>query len=119
MVDGLGLSGLAGELASNSSLVEAHGRGLKLELDPRHSALNTRGAREGLGRALAQRFGRPMELEVVLDAPRRETPATERARDAAHRRQAAVRAIETDPGMRTLCETFDARVDPALVQPVD
>ena len=119
MVDGLGLSGLAGELASNSSLVEAHERGLKLELDPRHSALNTRGAREGLGRALAQRFGRPMELEVVLDAPSRETPATERARDAAHRRQAAVRAIETDPGMRTLCETFDARVDPALVQPVD
>ena len=119
MVDGLGLSGLAGELASNSSLVEAHDRGLKLELDPRHSALNTRGAREGLGRALAQRFGRPIELEVVLDAPSRETPATERARDAADRRQAAVRAIETDPGMRTLCETFDARVDPALVQPVD
>ena len=119
MVDGLGLSGLAGELASNSSLVEAHERGLKLELDPRHSALNTRGAREGLGRALAQRFGRPMELEVVLDAPSRETPATERARDATHRRQVAVRAIETDPGMRTLCETFDARVDPALVQPVD
>ena len=119
MVDGLGLSGLAGELASNSSLVEAHERRLKLELDPRHSALNSPGAREGLGRALAQRFGRPMELEVVLDAPSRETPATERARDAAHRRQAAVRAIETDPGVRTLCETFDARVDPALVQPVD
>ena len=119
MVDGLGLSGLAGELASNSSLVEAHERRLKLELDPRHSALNTRGAREGLGRAIAQRFGRPVELEVVLDAPSRETPATERARDAAHRRQAAVRAIETDPGVRTLCETFDARVDPALVQPVD
>ena len=119
MVDGLGLSGLAGELASNSNLVEAHERRLKLELDPRHSALNTRGAREGLGRAIAQRFGRPMELEVVLDSPSRETPATERARDAAHRRQAAVRAIETDPGVRSLCETFDARVDPALVQPVD
>ena len=119
MVDGLGLSGLAGELASNSSLVEAHERRLKLELDPRHSALNTPGARKGLGRAIAQRFGRPMELEVVLDAPSRETPATERARDAAHRRQEAVRAIETDPGMRALCETFDARVDPALVQPVD
>ena len=119
MVDGLGLSGLAGELASNSSLVEAHERRLKLELDPGHSALNTAGAREGLRRAIAQRFDRPMELEVVLDAPSRETPATERARDAAHRRQAAVRAIETDPGMRTLCETFDARVDPALVQPVD
>ena len=119
MVDGLGLSGLAGELASNSSFVEAHERWLKLELDPRHSALNTPGARESLGRAIAQRFGRPMELEVVLDAPSRETPATERARDAAHRRQAAVRAIETDPGVRTLCETFDARIDPALVQPVD
>ena len=119
MVEGLGLSGLAGELASNSILVESGARRLKIELDPAHAALNTPGAREALRGALASRFGGPIALDVVLDSPSHETPAAGRARDEADRRQAAVRAIEADPRMRTLCETFGTRVDPALVQPVD
>ena len=119
MVEGLGLSGLAGELALHSILVESDARRLKIGLDPAHAALNTSGAREVLRGALAARFGGPIELDVVLDAPSHETPAAERARDEASRRQAAIRAIEEDPRVRTLCETFDTRVDPALVQPVD
>ena len=119
VVDGLGLTGLAGQLASNSTLVEANARGLKIELDPTHAALNTPGSREALRNALATRFGGPIELDIVLDAPSHETPAAKRARDETRRRQAAIRAIEEDPGVRTLCETFDARVDPTLVRPVD
>ena len=119
LVEGLGLPGLAGELASHSALVGSGARRLKIELDPGHAALNTSGARKVLREALAARFGGPVELDVVLDAPSRETPAAERARDQANRRQAAIRAIEADPRVRTLCETFDTRVDPDLVQPLD
>ena len=119
LVEGLGLSGLAGELAAHSVLVESGARRLKIGLDPGHAALNTSGARKMLREAFAARFGDPVELDVVLDAPSRETPAAGRARDQASRRQAAIRAIEEDPRVRTLCETFDTRVDPALVQPVD
>ena len=119
MVEELALTGLVGELASNTCLAAVHERRLTIELDPTHTALNTSGAREGLRRAIADRLGEPIELKVVLGAPRRETPAAERARDEAHRREAAVRAIERDPHVRTLCETFDAQVDPSLVQPVD
>ena len=119
LVEGLGLSGLAGELASHSVLVGSGARRLKIELDPGHAALNTSGARKVLREALAARFGGSVELDVVLDVPSRETPAAERARDQASRRQAAIRAIEADPRVRTLCETFDTRVDPDLVQPLD
>ena len=115
----LGLSGLAGELASNASLLEVRDGRLRIGLDPTHSALNIPGAREELRRAIAARFDQPIELQIVLGAPSRETPAAERARGEASRREAAVRAIERDPLVRTLCETFDASVDPSQVQPAD
>ena len=119
VVEKLALTGLAGQLALHSNLVDSDQRRLKIELDPAHAALNTPGAREMLGDALAQRFGSRVEVDVVLDAPSRETPAAEQARDEASRRRAAVRAIEEDPRVRILCETFDTRVDPALVRSVD
>ena len=119
LVEELGLTGLAGELASHSVLVESGARRLRIELDPGHAALDTAGARKVLREALAARFGGPVELDVALDAPSRETPAAGRARDQASRHQAAIRAIEADPRVRTLCETFDTRVDPDLVQPLD
>ncbi len=119
LVEGLGLSGLAGELALNSILVGSDAHRLTIELDPAHAALNATGAREGLRRALAARFGDSIELEVVLNSPAAETPAAGRARDEASRRQAAIRAIEEDPRVRTLCETFGTSVDPRLVRPID
>ena len=119
LVEGLGLSGLAGELALNSILVGSDARRLTIELDPAHAALNAKGAREGLRRALATRFGDSIELDIVLNSPTSDTPAAGRARDEASRRQAAIRAIEEDPRVRTLCETFDTSVDHKLVQPID
>ena len=118
LVEGLGLSGLEGELALNSVLVEADAHRLTIELAPAHAALNVPGARKGLRRALAARFGESVELDVVLSSPSRETPAAARARDAASRRQEAIRAIEEDPQVRTLCETFGTNVDRKLVEPI-
>ena len=119
LVARLGLSGLEGELASNTSLVEAQERRLKLALDPAHAQLTAPRARERLQDALAARLGIRVELDIALGAPDHETPASKRESDETRRRQAAVRAIEGDAGVRALCETFGARVDPALVRPID
>ena len=119
LVEGLGLSGLEGELALNSIFVESDAHRLTIELDPAHAALDTSGAREGLRRALAARFGGSIELDVVLNRPSRETPAAGRARDEASRREEAIRAIEDDPRVRTLCDTFGTSVDHKLVEPID
>ena len=119
LVEGLGLSGLEGELALNSILVGSDAHRLKIEIDPAHAALDTSGARERLRRALAVRLGDSIELDVVLNRPSRETPAAGRARDEAARHQDAIRAIEGDPRVRTLCETFGTSVDHSLVEPID
>ncbi|MCY4349071.1 MAG: DNA polymerase III subunit gamma/tau [Thiotrichales bacterium] len=119
LVEGLGLSGLEGELALNSILIESQTDRLKLELDPAHAALDTSGARERLRRALAVRLGDSIELDIALNRTSRETPAAGRARDEAIRRQDAIRAIEDDPRVRTLCETFGTSVDHTLVEPID
>ena len=119
LVEALNLPGLAGELASNSILVKSDACRLTIELDPTHAALNTPGAREALRSALAVRVGEPIELDITLNAPSHETPAAGRARNEESRRQEAIRAIEDDPRVRILCETFDVRVDHDLVQPVD
>ncbi len=118
LVAGLGLPGLAGELASNTSLVGATERRLTLSLDPARAQLDVPSTRKALREAVAARFGRPIDLDVALGTATHETPAAERERDEARRKQAAVRAFETDPTARTLCETFDTRIDPALVWPV-
>ena len=117
LVAGLGLSGLEGELASNTSLVEVRERRLKLALDPVYAQLT--GARARLRDALTGRFGARVELDVTLGAPGHETPAAKRERDETRRWQAAVRTIREDPVVRALCETFGARVDPSLVLLVD
>ena len=78
LVERLGLPGLAGELALNTSLIESDVRRLKIELAPTHAALNTSGAREALRSALAARFGGPIELDIVLHSPSHETPAAKR-----------------------------------------
>ena len=117
--EGLGLSGLARELAMNTILVESDAGRLKLDLDPDHAALNTSRARDALHSALEARIGGPIELHIALNSPTHETPAAKRVRDEERRRQAAIRAIEEDPRIQTLCEMFDTRVDPALVQPID
>ena len=119
LVEGLALSGLEGELALNSILVGSDARRLRIELDPAYAALDTSGARERLRRALAARLGDSIELDVVLNRPSRETPAAGRARDEASRREEAIRAIEDDPRVRTLCETFGTSVDRKLVEPID
>ena len=119
LVEGLGLSGLEGELALNSILVQSDARRLKIELDPAHAALDTSGARERLRRALAARLGDSIKLDVALNRPSLDTPAAGRARDEASRREEAIRAIEDDPRVRTLCETFGTSVDHELVEPID
>ena len=116
MVEGLGLTGLAGELALNSSFVAVTGRRLKIALDPKHASLGAPGARDGLRAALEAKLGAPIEISVERKETSRETPATARARARARRRKEAIRGFEEDPRVRSLCETFDTRLDPDLVR---
>ena len=119
VVRSLGLSGLAGELASNCELADAQGGVLRLRIAPRHEQLTNASIRGQLGQALEAYTQRRVEIRFEVDQPGGETPAEERRRLAIERHAAAVQAISADPGVQAICDAFGAEVDPQLVRPID
>lgn len=115
----LGLQGIARELASNCALAGRDGQRMRLVLDRAHGHLRSPAAEERLQRALAERLGAPVALEISVGDPPRETPAARRrARDKA-RHEAALSSLEQDAEVKALRDVFDARIIPDTVQPVD
>ena len=119
LVGELDVSGRARELAVNCEPTGHDGGRLKLRLAPRHEALMAARPREQLERALAERIGAALALDIELAVPREDTPVQREQRRDAERQRAAVAAIESDATVQAICETFGTEVDPRLVVPVD
>jgi DNA polymerase III subunit gamma/tau len=119
VVAGLGIRGAAHQLAVNCAVAGLEGDDLRLVLDPGCAQLRSRNLEERLQQAVQQYCGRALRLSITCGVPPAETPAQERSRRAADRRQAAVAAIDADPGVSALRERFNARVQPESIQPVD
>ena len=113
------MSGLARQLAVNSLPVVKEGSLLRLRLSPSHKQLTASGVKQKLQEALSAYCRDSIRLDIELVDPEGDTPATVEQKEAEARRRAAVQAIENDPNVRALCETFDAEVDRTSVQSVD
>jgi DNA polymerase-3 subunit gamma/tau len=48
-----------------------------------------------------------------------ETPAQYQERKRRQRQEQAVQAIENDPNVQAIIATYDARIDPASIKPID
>ncbi len=118
LVQELGLTGMVKQLALNCACLGREGDTLRLVLKQAHAQLASRNLVERLQQALQSRLG---NVKVVLDIgePQVETPAGQQQRLSAQRQREAEQAIESDPVVRALEETFDARVDPKTVRPID
>ena len=119
LVVSLPLAGLARELAAHCVLVGQTGERLQLVLDAEHAHLLTDRLKTQLARALEQHLGRTVGLEIQVASPPEETPAARERRCQQARREAALAALENDQEVRILQETFDARILPETIQPVD
>ncbi len=119
IVGQLGLKGMAQQLALNCVLQEREGSNLRLLLDAKHTGMRTRNAEERLQKALSNYYGEPIRLSIRLIRDEPATPAREQAQQQEQRRQAAIEAINQDPNVRALCETFDAKVKPDSIRPID
>ncbi len=119
LVEELGVTGLARELAVNCEPAGHEGGRLRLRLAPNHEQLTASRIREQLEGALEKRLGVALALDIELAVPQEDTPARREQRREAERRRAAVAAIENDATVRAICETFGTEVDPSLVVPVD
>ncbi|MEO7558377.1 MAG: DNA polymerase III subunit gamma/tau [Gammaproteobacteria bacterium] len=119
IVNALKLTGIARELAVNCELKQRSVDGLHLVLDSAHAHLRSKKVEERIEQALQQYYATPLKLVISIDKPEQETPASRQQRQQGERQQAAVAAIQADANIKSLCETFNASINPDSIQPVD
>ncbi|TCO82310.1 DNA polymerase III gamma subunit /DNA polymerase III tau subunit [Plasticicumulans lactativorans] len=115
----LDLRGLTLELARHCSWGHRDGARVTLWLDPAMARARTPQAEERLEAALARHFGTSLRLQIDTSAAPLRTPAAEARRRADERQSAAERAFRDDPMVRTLLSTFEAKLRPGSITPLD
>lgn len=112
----LGVGGLVRELALNLAFEKRNGDTLAFRIDGAMAHLYNKERAEALSAALATTLGQGVKLDIQTGAATGETPAQAQRRQSDARHQAAVAAIDADPHVRALKETFGARVNPAGIK---
>jgi DNA polymerase-3 subunit gamma/tau len=113
------LSGMPRQLADNCVLLGRDGATLRLALDPRRTALQTRAIEDKLAQALSRHFGSPVRLEIEVRGTEAETPARAIERQQAERRAQARAAFEADATVDAFRQRFGASVVAESVRPSD
>jgi DNA polymerase III subunit gamma/tau len=118
IVEQLGLSGIARQLAANCAFAGRQGGQVRLLLDARSQSIRTPGNEQKLAAALARYVGEPVRLVIDLaEATPPATPARERDRQADERLASARAALATDPNIQALQSQMGATIYPESVRP--
>jgi DNA polymerase-3 subunit gamma/tau len=113
----LNLSGMALPLAQHCLLESITDTHITLLLDESGSTLQSPRAATQLSEALAQHYGRELQLQFTVTVLTEETPEKRGLREAAERQAAAEAAITNDPFVKQLQETFGAVIVPGSIRP--
>jgi DNA polymerase-3 subunit gamma/tau len=117
-VNALGLDGFPRQLARHCVWLERAGDTVRLGLDPRMKNLLQDDRRAAIEQALARQLGAAVRVVIEPAAAGVPTPARLDEQREAERQRAAEAAIEADPTVRALKETFGATVRSGSVQPL-
>ena len=118
LVPKLDLRGPGRQLAEHAELAGIEGDGVRLKLMAGKENLNTAGVRRRLEGAIGQALGRSIRL-TVDEASGKDTPAARRLAQEDQRMREARAAIETDPNVKALQDTFGAVVETDTIRPLD
>ncbi|WP_300620908.1 DNA polymerase III subunit gamma/tau [Dokdonella sp.] len=119
LIDRAELGGPAGELARNSSLIAIEGSLVRLALRATHEHLSEGPWLVTLEQRLGTVLGKAVKVRFERGQGGGESPAEQRARADSERRQAAEVAVQGDPVVQSLIDTFGARVIPDSVRPIE
>jgi DNA polymerase-3 subunit gamma/tau len=118
IIDQLGLSGVARQLAAHCALGERQGTTIKLLLDPRSQSIRTPANQEKLSAALVRYSGEALRVQIELaEGIQPATPARERDRQADERLASARAALEVDPNIQALRTQMGATIFADSVRP--
>jgi DNA polymerase-3 subunit gamma/tau len=115
----LKVTGMVRALAQNCDLVSRDENACTLRLSPVHRHLLSKAHQEKLQQALAEHFGHPVRLDIEISEVTRTTPAQVAEQARRERQETAIAAIETDPFVRQVLETFDASIVDHSIKPID
>jgi DNA polymerase-3 subunit gamma/tau len=115
----LKVSGLVQQLATNCALREATDSQISLVISPLHASLRNEKLEARLEKALQAYYGKAVKLTIDIEESDVATPAVERAEAEQNKLQSARREIEMDQNVQSLMETFDGKIVPDSVQPLD
>jgi len=115
----LDLSGMAKALADHCEWAGREGDRVTLSIDDGHDHLINDNVVQRLEEALSEHFGAALKVHLQVGKVAGETPAAAAQRAADERNAAARQAIETDPNIKALKESFDAEVIPDSIRPRD
>lgn len=115
----LKLTGMLQQLAVNCVLKERAGDTVHLVLDNTQAHLHTKKLEERLQQALQDYYRAPIKLMLSVGEPGGSTPAQIQAQQQNHRQQTAAQIIQSDANVQALVETFNARIHPDSIQPLD
>jgi DNA polymerase-3 subunit gamma/tau len=118
-VAGLGLKGMAAQLADNCVFQAWDGKQLSLYVDPVCSGLIGSLAEQRLQEALSASVDRPVKLHLIAQASEMETPAQRLARENDARQAATEADVSGDPVVLALEETFDAKIVPDSIRRIE
>lgn len=118
IVNQLELSGAARQLASHCVLLGRRAGVVRLALDPQRPIVRTAVQEEKLTQALSRHFGETVRLEFEPLATEAVSPAREDEHASRAQLAAARAALESDPGVKALRESFGATLLPDTVRPI-
>ena len=122
VISELKLSALTRQLAENSALIRVDQQAVHLSLSPELAHLATDKSKKRLCDALSTKLGQELKLVFAEPADVQDagpTLAVERAALAAEKQQQAVDAINNDPAVEIIKNTFNARIIEQSIKPID
>jgi DNA polymerase-3 subunit gamma/tau len=112
------LNGLTQQLARNCTLKSLNENQIILALDPGFAHCRTPKLEAELERRLGSYYQRPVKLQILVEAPVRDTPATQIANHQKARQESAESAIEEDGNVQQLIDRMNARIIPGSTKPI-
>jgi DNA polymerase-3 subunit gamma/tau len=119
LVAEIALPGAVRLLAGNCAYLRRDGNTVYLSIDPRSESLLTRPRKEALARALSERFGESLVVDISIGEAVDETPLQEETRLADEKIEAAIATLESDPNVKTLKDMFGAELKTESVELLD
>lgn len=119
LIKQLNLTGLTYALAQQCALQDYQNNHLSLYLDPRQTALRSVKQETKLAQAFSDYFGQPTTLEIILGDTDLSTPARLEQQNKSQRLEKTTAALQEDPTIQAIMQTFDAKLQPESIQLLD